>query len=664
MSHEIRTPLNGVVGMIDLLRRTSLNESQARFATVARSSADALLSVINDSLDFSKIEAGRLELESVTLDLTNLIENVAESVSVLAAKKGLEIGCNIDGNVPERVVGDPGRLSQIFNNLSNNAIKFTEKGHVVLTASLVGREGPIARVRFTVSDSGIGIPPDRKNRLFQSFSQVDASTTRKYGGTGLGLAICKRLVEMMGGEIGVDSEPGKGSTFWFVIPMAVSLETVPPGNVAATIERLRHLSVLVVDDNPVNREIIERQLSAWDLKVCVASDAPSAISLLTERQLAGTPIDVAVLDWHMPGMDGIELARVIRASPQIGDTTLVMLTSVADNVMGQEIRALGFAGYLVKPVRQSRLLDAVADAAGARYRSAALPNSTAAAGEPSKPVQPRSRAHLLLVEDNEINRMVAGEILRNCGYTFEMAESGAAALVAVFTRTFDLILMDCQMPDMDGFEATRAIRQREISEGEASQSPRHIPIVALTANAIKGDRETCIAAGMDDYVSKPVSAEKLVAAIEGQLHGKCDPQPAATTQEGSPYTARPSSDPVDLAAFLERCMGNKKVATNVLAAFAAQVGKEMANLQRLIAEGSVNKLMKLAHLLKGSAANISAEGVRQAAAELERIGIIGDLAAAAQQAEALQVEVDRCLEFIKRSQPGASAHPPAQMPIT
>ncbi|MGA3066392.1 MAG: response regulator [Tepidisphaeraceae bacterium] len=658
MSHEIRTPLNGIVGMVDLLRGTTLDENQRRFVHVARSSADALLGVINDILDFSKIEAGRIELETEEMDLPTVIENLAEAASLIAARKQLEVSCLIAPEVPDKVIGDSVRLGQIITNLTNNAIKFTDKGQIVIRATLLEGDAQSALVKFTVSDTGIGIPRDRLDRMFQSFSQADASTTRKYGGTGLGLAISKRLTEMMGGTIGVDSEVGKGSTFWFTCRLKKTAHPDLSADNNSKLERARLARVLAVDDNAVNREILTRQLAAWNISLQTADNAPAALQMIRQAHDDGKPFDIAILDWHMPEMDGIDLAKAIHAMEEFRSLKLIMLTSVEDKVQARELKDLGFAAYLVKPVRQSQLRKVLIEVMD-RNEAMELTHE-----EPeglhhfhSTPHDPRSAspAHILLAEDNEVNRMVAAEILKNSGYTFDIVEDGQSAFEAVFAKQYDLVLMDCQMPKMDGFESTKAIRTREKEQSISGIVAPHMPIVALTANAVKGDREDCIAAGMDDYVSKPIDPAKLVRAIEGQLTGRkrvavAPPAQPPTTPAAPPAPAVEIPTPVDYSSLIQRCMGNSKLVGDLLQKFHDSITADVAKLQESITSGNAESLARLAHSLKGSAANLSAENVRSAAAELEKIGKQKNLDDAQSKLEELKTQVDACVRYIEQMQ--------------
>ncbi len=544
MSHEIRTPLNGVIGMLELLAGTPLNVQQQRYARVAKTSADSLLSLINDILDFSKIEAGKLDLDQADFDLHLLLEDMTEMFAQRVETKRLELALHIRPEVPALVCGDSDRLRQVLVNLINNAIKFTDRGEVVIRAWVECHVDQDVLVRFSVQDTGIGIPRDRMHRLFKSFSQVDASTTRKYGGTGLGLAVSHRLVELMGGTIGVESTPDKGSTFSFNVRLGTRPQTRRNRRLLANPGALR---VLGVDDNATNLEILEAVLEGWGFDYETAADGPSALAAMQSAAAAGQPFQLAILDMQMPQMDGCQLAQHIKQSPALKDTVLLILTSLGQHMSADEMRSIGLAGYLTKPLRQSRLFDAIVDATAGDVQIPADTQTVAAARESSL-----AGARVLLAEDNEINQIVAFEILARAGCQCDIANNGREALEAVKSRPYDVVLMDCQMPQMDGFEATRAIRAFEANAG--AEKPR-TPIIALTANAIKGDRELCLDAGMDSYVTKPINPPDLlgtIASIIGPRTGApadladtAEPPLMRWTSESAP--APPDALPADAA---------------------------------------------------------------------------------------------------------------------
>ncbi len=628
MSHEIRTPMNGIIRMTELALDTPLTAEQRDYLSLVKSSADSLLHVINDILDFSKIEAGKLELEKTEFDIRDLLRDTLKTMAFRASKKNLELSVHVSPNVPRSVLGDPTRLRQLIVNLVANAIKFTEAGSIVVDAGLDASAGSEIRMHIFVSDTGMGIPPEKQEIIFESFAQADGSTTRRFGGTGLGLTISRQLVELMGGRMWVESEVGKGSTFHFTCNFEEGNAPVTAQELLAG-QTLSGLDVLVVDDKAINRQILAEMLTNWRMNPAQAESGADALDQLEAAHNSGRAFPVVLLDARMPGgIDGFQVMQRIHDRPALAGAVVMMLPQNRDQADIARCRELGVAHSFAKPVGQSELLDAILSVLGAGGAEKLMAESPAAVQR--KPLG--TPLNILLSEDNPVNQKLAIRLLEKAGHRVTLAGTGREALAAWENAAppgFDIVLMDIQMPEMDGMEATAAIRQREKNSG------KHIPILAMTAHAMRGDKERYLASGMDGYTSKPIYPPDLFAEIE-----RC----MAATERTSPMAenSREPNEQIDRVSLLERVEGDQELLAEMIHLFQEDVPHLLAAMRDALKRGDMAVLERSAHSLKGAVSNLSAKATAAAALHLEKDAKNKD----AESAKQSLGEVERAVEHL------------------
>ncbi|MBW3538808.1 MAG: response regulator [Planctomycetes bacterium] len=636
ISHELRTPMNAIIGMTDLALDEDLAPQVRDYLETARASADVLLELLNEVLDFSKLESGEFDLDLEPFSLSDLLESTIKTLGLRAYEKGLELACDVAPGIPDRLIGDPLRLRQVITNLASNAIKFTDQGEVVVSVEPMSRLEGELRLKFCVRDTGIGIAPEDQERIFEPFTQADASTTRSYSGTGLGLAIVSQLVLRMGGRVWVESRLGEGSAFHFSVHFGVAAEPSPPTERQERVEQLRDLPVLVVDDNETNRRIVARALENWSMHPVVATDGKSALRLMREAADRNRRFPLVILDALMPEMDGFTLAKEIEADPRLAEATILMLSSADRQAFRQRFRDLPIGAFLEKPVTQSDLLDTIVTTLGG------VPLESDEFERVAEERPPKRRLHVLMAEDTPANQKVVEHILEKRGHQVQVAHNGREVLDLLYEQTFDVVLMDVQMPIVDGFQATAAIR------GMTGESWCRIPIVAMTAHAMRGDRERCLAAGMDAYISKPVEAKRLIRTIE-RIAEPCGPPLKSSVEDSDRDGELPSrgglrswtNRPVDLSKALDRVGGDESLLKEVAGFFLEDAPLLMQSMETGLEEREARAVERAAHSLRGLASNFEARQTVEVALAIEEASAREDLEAASGRLDRLKCELER-----------------------